>query len=387
MRVVGVRGVTGRVSRPPCLSRPRTPSPATIRPLPACSRRRTPPAAGRGLAPAGRRRSWLQAIASRIVCRRSGRSRPPPVSSGSRRSNRSRSVGNDRWVTRAAASSIARGTPSSRRQMSATSGALSSGHGEGRVHRLAALREELHRGGSPPGCRSRREHSGSGTVNGGTGRACSPATRSSTRLVTRILSRGQSASRSLTSGAAATTCSKLSSTSSVSAWLQGRRQGALDRGIAGVEETGGARHGGRHQTRRLGSRPAGRSGRRRRSPRRSAAAMARARRVLPMPPGPVRVRRRTSGRRSERQRQRQLALAADQRRARHRRRGKLRIVQRRRGPHEESMRPQRPLPSASSTVAPMVPVLGQAVCSGQSAWQTNPKQIYPGSQSAVVLHC
>ncbi len=52
----------------------------------------------------------------------------------------------------------------------------------------------------------------SGRPNGGTAYSCSPDRRSRTRLVARIVSPGDTSSRVATTGAAATTCSKLSST-------------------------------------------------------------------------------------------------------------------------------------------------------------------------------
>ena len=55
----------------------------------------------------------------RSVCCRSGASRAPPVSSGRRCSSRASSASGDSTLTRAAASSIASGRPSRRRQISA----------------------------------------------------------------------------------------------------------------------------------------------------------------------------------------------------------------------------------------------------------------------------
>ena len=75
---------------------------------------------------AGSRRSWLQAIAPRSVCCRSGRSRPPPVRSVRRLSRRARIAFGGRSRTRDAASSMASGRPSRRRQMATTVSAFSS---------------------------------------------------------------------------------------------------------------------------------------------------------------------------------------------------------------------------------------------------------------------
>ena len=84
-------------------------------------------------------------MASRIVRCRAGRSRPPPVSSGSRCSSRVRSAAGGRTLTRAAASSMASGSPSSRRQMAATAAALSVRQREVRLHRRRPLDKERHR--------------------------------------------------------------------------------------------------------------------------------------------------------------------------------------------------------------------------------------------------
>ena len=73
----------------------------------------------------GASRSWLQAIVSRRVRCRAGASRVPPVSRGSRCSNRASSACGGRIRTRAAASSMASGSPSRRWQISATAGAFS----------------------------------------------------------------------------------------------------------------------------------------------------------------------------------------------------------------------------------------------------------------------
>ena len=64
-------------------------------------------------------------MASRIVCWRAGRSRLPPVSRSRRCSRRSSRAAGGRTRTQAAASSMARGKPSRRRQMAATAAALS----------------------------------------------------------------------------------------------------------------------------------------------------------------------------------------------------------------------------------------------------------------------
>ena len=97
--------------------------------------------AGEQRCSAGVSRSWLQAIVARKVRCRSGADREPPASRGSRCSSRSSSIGSDSAFTRAAASSIASGRQSRRRQISATSPLAATSA------RTAAARcdEQLHR--------------------------------------------------------------------------------------------------------------------------------------------------------------------------------------------------------------------------------------------------
>ena len=90
-------------------------------------------------------RSWLQAIVSRIVCCRAGRSRAPPVSSGNRGSSRASSAAGGSTLTRAAASSIASGSPSSRRQIAADRGGVLGGQREVGLDRPRPLDEQPHR--------------------------------------------------------------------------------------------------------------------------------------------------------------------------------------------------------------------------------------------------
>ena len=92
---------------------------------PGCSPRRRRRGAGRGPAPAGLSRSWLQARAARTVWCRAGSSRRPPTRRSRRCSRRERMACGGRARLRAAASSMARGSPSRRRQTSATAGAIS----------------------------------------------------------------------------------------------------------------------------------------------------------------------------------------------------------------------------------------------------------------------
>jgi hypothetical protein len=67
-------------------------------------------------------KSWLQAMVSRRVRCRSGASRAPVVRSGRLRSNRLSNAWGGRSRTRAAANSMASGSPSRRRQIAATAG-------------------------------------------------------------------------------------------------------------------------------------------------------------------------------------------------------------------------------------------------------------------------
>ena len=117
------------------------------------------------LCSSGESRSWLQSIAPRSVCCRAGRSRAPPVRSCSRCSSRASIAAGVSSLTRAAASSIARGRPSSRMQISAVARARFRRDREVRLDRRGALAEEgdrlvlrklLDRGGPRVGQRQRR---------------------------------------------------------------------------------------------------------------------------------------------------------------------------------------------------------------------------------------
>ena len=113
---------------------------------------------------------------------------------------------------RAAASSIASGRPSSRRQISATAAALSSvrvkpGGPRGPGPRTAPRRAR------PPAPRPTRAGIG-GSGNGGTGYSHSARSPSTVRLVAKIATPGQRASSSPRSRATWTTCSRLSRMSS-----------------------------------------------------------------------------------------------------------------------------------------------------------------------------
>ena len=128
------------------------------------------------------------------------------------RSSRSRISPGASSFARAAASSIASGSPSSCLQTRATSGALavsSSNSGSTACARAAKRRTASVLTSASNG------RSALGISNGGTGYSRSAASRNGARLVARIHRRGAAASRSPTKGAAERICSKLSSTSSI----------------------------------------------------------------------------------------------------------------------------------------------------------------------------
>ncbi len=115
------------------------------------------------------------------------------------------------------------------------------------------------------------------------------------RLVTETVSRGQAARRSATAGAASTTCSKLSSTSSVEAVARCATRRRTSRSSLTTRTPSARATVGRT---RPGS-SIGASGTTRTTPKWSAisSAACKVSRALPTPPGPVIVRRRTSSRR------------------------------------------------------------------------------------------
>ena len=197
---------------------------------------------------------------------------------------------------RAAASSIASGSPSRRRQISAIARRVLRGEDEILLQRPArAAKSRTARNGPARSLGTL----GGVTSSGGTGCSCSPERRSRTRLVTRTFKPWAGAEQDrATTGAASTTCSKLSST----------KQRALDPKAMGepIEERIAAPFLNPERASDCGN-DQGRIGNRaeadepdlvaRLAPRPHAAA-ARASRVLPTPPGPVRVSSRTSSRRS-----------------------------------------------------------------------------------------
>ena len=171
----------------------------------------------------------------------------------------------------------------------------------GDVRRVLGRQREVRAGRPAPArrtartasdCHERRPRSdaaGAAATSGGTGNSCSPEIRSGARLVTMTVSFGRRRSRSATTGAPATTCSKLSRTSSAVRSPE-VLDDALDRasaaGASSAEGRGDRRRdevrvgdrGERHEPDAVGE--AGRAAR----PRAASES-----RVLPVPPGPVSV--------------------------------------------------------------------------------------------------
>ena len=150
-------------------------------------------------------------MVARNVCWRSGRSRPPPTSSLSECTSRSRIASGGSSLTRAAASSMASGRPSSRRTIWATAAAFRSSTakpGTAAAARSANSRTDSH-AATDSGVVSA---SSCGTASGGTGHSCSPDTRRGERLLTRMRRSRAAPSNSATTGAADSRCSKLSRT-------------------------------------------------------------------------------------------------------------------------------------------------------------------------------
>ncbi len=117
--------------------------------------------------------SWLQSMARRSVCWRSGRSRAPPVNNRSRLSKRPRIAAGVRTFTRAAASSMASGRPSRRAQISTTAAALSSPKTKPGFTARARWINSATAGYSESSSTGPR-FLGSGSASGGTCNSCSP---------------------------------------------------------------------------------------------------------------------------------------------------------------------------------------------------------------------
>ncbi len=217
---------------------------------------------------------------------------PPDDNSPSRSPSRCAIAAGESSRIRAAASSIASGRPSRRRTISATAcpfAAVSMKSG-----RTAIARSTNSRTASASMRSATSVTPAAGSESGGTGNSCSPEIRSGARLETITVSLGAERRRSATTGAPATTCSKLSRTSS--AWRS--RRCSLTRSIGGrcgasrpsepaiADATRSASVTGASGTNQV---PSGY--RSTQSPARASDS-----RVLPVPPGPVSVRRRVRSR-------------------------------------------------------------------------------------------
>ena len=132
-------------------------------------------------------RSWLHAIVARSVRCRSGTSLAPATNRPSESSSRASSVASGSRLTRAAASSIGNGRPSSRSTIPAIASAFWSSMakpGTRAAARAANSWADSHAATEP----AERAGPRSGTRIGGTGYSCSPDRWSGDRLVTRIRS-------------------------------------------------------------------------------------------------------------------------------------------------------------------------------------------------------
>ena len=151
------------------------------------------------------RSEWLQSIVARSVCCRSGVSRGPDVRTSRAWSSRWSSTSGERSRNLAAASSSASGSPSRRRHRAST--VASSVVGSARRCRGSSLPARQ-------GAEQRRRQSRSRAGNKGSGYSRSAEILSGVRLVVTIRSSAQRSTSRATSGAAATICSRLSSSSS-----------------------------------------------------------------------------------------------------------------------------------------------------------------------------
>ena len=231
-------------------------------------------------------------LQSRVFCRvrcRSGRSRGPPVRTPIGLPSRASSAWGGSSLTRAAASSMASGKPSSRRQISATAPTfwpVSLNLGATAWARSVNSRTEAY----CPAVPASRAAPAGGTGSGGTGNSCSPLSLSMVRLVTRIFRPGAVASSSASSGAASVTCSKLSSTSSSRLRRYDTRSArSLSPEVFSPSPAAiapGTRSADGTDASSMNRTPSAK-------PSRSRPAASTASRVFPEPPGPVRVTSRT----------------------------------------------------------------------------------------------
>ncbi len=164
-------------------------------------------------------RSLLQSSVARSVRWRSGKSWPADIGTARPRSKRSNICRGSRICVRAAANSMASGSPSSRRTRSTTASALPrSTTKAGRTRRARSTNSSTageRRAASTAPPRVPRSVEAAGSRSGSTVRSRSPRKRSGRRLVTRALTPGQASSSVAKPGPASRTCSKLSISSSI----------------------------------------------------------------------------------------------------------------------------------------------------------------------------
>jgi len=235
----------------------------------------------------GDSRSKLQSSVFFSVRCRSGRSRAPAVSTCSRSPSRASSAEGGSILTLAAASSMASGRPSSRRQICATAWALSPFSSKPGDAARARSANRCTEGYCQRSAVSMPAAAAGGTGSGSTENSCSPLSLSTLRLVTITVSPGAAVSRSPIRGAASLTCSKLSITSStrlacryamtsvtsLPAEVLSPSPAAIAAGTRSADWTG---------ARSMNRTPPGNSGR-------SLVAACMASLLFPTPPGPVRL--------------------------------------------------------------------------------------------------
>ena len=155
----------------------------------------------------GEHRENDQSTVARSVWCRSTAERRPPVRSRKRSSSRAAISAGLMATIRAAASSIASGTPSSRRQISSTASAFAGEIVNDGLTDPARSANNVVASERP--CRPRPD--ASGTESGPSGHTCSPATPRRSRLVARIRSCGHDNTRaSANRPAPSSRCSQLS---------------------------------------------------------------------------------------------------------------------------------------------------------------------------------
>ena len=240
----------------------------------------------------GPSRSWLHSMAVRSVWWRGRAARLPPVSRPNRSARRSSICSTERTRVLTAASSIASGRPSSRRQTSTTAIRLEV-VSSNRPEAAAALSvksstDSLRRSWSRVSSPCAR-----GSSSGGIGMTCSPVTDSGSRLVATTRTPGADLRTSVTSSAAASSrCSQLSTRRSSfrsRRWESRRARGwvaAWSRRSRAARTALSTRPGSRTSASSTSHAPSGKA-------RARSVPIRIARRVLPTPPGPTRVTRRT----------------------------------------------------------------------------------------------